>query len=104
MAGKTTIHYLQEYIRSKDYHPELKERYYMRLAEEAGELSRAMRKNLRPAQPGQIKETVDEELWDVMYYCIAIANLYDIDLEEVIRDKEAISNAKYQNTVTFDPQ
>ena len=102
--GKITIRYLQEYIRSKDHHPELKDQYFMRLAEEVGELSHAMRKNLRPSQPGQIKETVEEELWDVMYYCIAIANLYDIDLEEVIREKEVLNNMKYQNTVTFEPQ
>jgi len=104
MDGKITIRYLQEYIRSKDHHPALKDRYFFRLTEEIGELARAMRKNLRPAQPCQIKETVEEELWDVMYYCIAIANLYDIDLEQVIRLKEVVNNVKYHNAVTFDPQ
>jgi len=103
MTGITTIRYLQEYIRSKDFHPALKELYYLRLAEEMGELARAMRKNLRPADEGQIKGTIEEELWDVMYYAIAIANLYDIDLEQVIRLKEAVSNEKHKNDVTFDP-
>ena len=104
MSGEITIRYLQEYIRSKDYCPELKELYYMRLAEEVGELSCAMRKNLRPANERQVKNTIEEELWDVMYYAIAIANLYDIDLERVISLKEAVSNAKYQNAVAFEPQ
>jgi len=104
MHGKITIAYLQEYIRSKDHRPALKELYFMRLAEEVGELARAMRKNLRPGAPGQVVNTIDEELWDIMYYALAIANLYDIDLEEVIRAKEAINNVKHQNTVTFDPE
>ena len=34
-----TIGYLQEYIRTNDYRPDLKEKYYMKLAEEVGELS-----------------------------------------------------------------
>ena len=103
--GRITIRYLQEYIRSKDYHPELKDRYFMRLAEETGELARAMRKNLRPFDDGrEIKNTIDEELWDIIYYALAIANLYDIDLEQVIPRKEAINNAKHRNVVTFAPE
>ena len=104
MGAQITIRYLQDYIRSKDYHPELKERYFMRLAEEAGELSRAMRKGLRPVDERQIKGTIEEELWDVMYYALAIANLYDIDLERVIPLKEAVNNEKHQNAAAFDPQ
>ena len=42
MDGKTSIRYLQTYIRSKDYHPELRKDYFLKLAEEVGELSRAM--------------------------------------------------------------
>ncbi|MDR0530948.1 MAG: hypothetical protein LBG83_02655 [Oscillospiraceae bacterium] len=98
------IAYLQSYIRAKDFHPELKELYFMCLAEEVGELSRAMRKHLRPQTPGQLKNTIEEELWDVMYYAIAIANLYAIDLDEVIRRKEEINNAKHGNAVTYAPE
>ena len=99
-----TIEYLQQYIRSKDHHPELVKDYYLKLVEETGELSRAIRKDLRPTEPGQIKETIEEEIWDVIYYALAIANCYDIDLEQVIPVKEQVSNAKYGNKVTFDPK
>jgi len=97
-----TISYLQEYIKSKDFQPELKEKYFMKLAEEVGELSRAMRKDLRPETEGAIKETVEEELWDVIYYILAIANIYEIDLEKVIPIKERINNEKYGNTIKFE--
>lgn len=58
-------------------------------------------KDLRPVQDGCIKETVEEELWDVIYYAIAIANAYDIDLKKVIPAKEKLSNEKYNTGITF---
>jgi len=101
---KITIKYLQEYIKSNDYRPEMKERYFMKLAEEVGELSCAMRKNFRPENENEIKETIDEELWDVIYYALALANCYDIDLEKVIPLKEKLNNVKWNDTKIFDPQ
>lgn len=95
-----TIKYLQEYIKSKDFNPAAREAYFMKLTEEVGELSRAKRKNLRPDE-GNIKNTLDEELWDVIYYALAIANLYDIDLEKVIPLKEEINNQKYNTHMVF---
>jgi NTP pyrophosphatase (non-canonical NTP hydrolase) len=86
---------LQAYIKAKDFHPELADKYFLKLAEEVGELARAMRKDLRPTDPSQIKETIEEELWDVVYYALAIANLYGIDMEDVIVKKEAFNNEKY---------
>ena len=76
----------------------------MKLAEETGELSRAIRKNLRPTAETQIKETIEEELWDVIYYALAIANCYDIDLESVIPAKEKINNEKYKSGIQFAPE
>lgn len=103
MDGKTTIKYLQSYIKSKDCHPERTPEYFMKLAEEVGELSRAMQKNARRTDRESIKGTIEEELWDVIYYAIAIANCYEIDLEEAIREKEAINRVKYASVVTFEP-
>lgn len=97
MDGKITIKYLQNYIKSKDYEPELKQQYFLKLAEEVGELARAMHKNLPANSSDDIKGTVDEEIWDVIYYTLAIANCYDIDVEQVIPQKEAINNKKYNN-------
>ena len=98
----TSIRYLQEYIKAKDYKPDLKDKYFMKLSEEVGELSCAMRKNLRPESESNIKGTIDEELWDVIYYAIALANCYDIDLEKVIPLKEKLGNEKYGHTIKFE--
>ena len=102
MDGKTTIKYLQHYIKQKDYHPEFLKDYFLKLSEEVGELSRAMRKGLKAQNSESIKETIDEELWDVIYYTIAIANLYDIDLEQVIKTKEEMNRIRYPSSVVFE--
>lgn len=100
MDGKTTIKYLQDYIKSKDYFPERKKDYFLKLTEEVGELSRAIRKNLLAEE--NIKNSIDEELWDIIYYAIAIANCYDIDLEKAIKQKEEINRIKYGSEVIFE--
>ena len=102
MDGKTTVKYLQNYIRQKDYHPELLKDYFLKLSEEVGELARAMRKGLQAQNSDDIKGTVDEELWDIIYYTIAIANIYDIDLEQVIKTKANMSQSRYPSSVVFE--
>jgi len=44
-----------------------------------------------------VKGTIDEKIYDVIYYAIAIANCYDIDLEKNIKDKEKINAKKYNS-------
>ncbi|MGN0569419.1 MAG: MazG nucleotide pyrophosphohydrolase domain-containing protein [Candidatus Fimenecus sp.] len=102
MEGKTTVKYLQNYIKEKDYHPELKKDYFLKLSEEVGELAKAMRQGVLFSGNDSIKETVDEELWDIVYYVLAIANCYDIDMEKTIRIKEKINNDKYNTGIEFE--
>lgn len=101
MDGSTTIRYLQNYIRDKD-NSASREHYFMKLSEEVGELARAMRKDA-VRQPGaDVKNTIDEELWDVIYYAITLANCYDVDLEKAIRDKEELNRVKYNTPFSFE--
>lgn len=102
MDGKTTIKYLQNYIKSKDYNPQAVKDYFLKLSEEVGELSKAIRKDLLREPSETVKETIDEELWDVVYYCIAIANCYNIDLEQTIKDKEELNSRKYNTECMFE--
>lgn len=89
-----TIKYLQQYIKNKDFKPELKSGYFMKLVEEVGELSEVIRKDkrYRGDEKKEIKGTIEEELYDVLYYVLALANIYDVDLEECCRLKEEINN------------
>lgn len=102
MDGKTTVKYLQSYIKEKDYHPELEKDYFLKLVEEVGEVSRAMRKGLKAEDMSHLEGTLDEELWDVIYYALAIANLYDIDMEQVIKVKEELNQRRYPSQAKFE--
>lgn len=98
----TSIKYLQNYIKAKDYKPELSKDYLLKLIEEVGELSKAMQKNVLYENSSSIKGTIDEEVWDVIYYALAIANCYNIDVEKAIALKEEINNKKYSSSVKFE--
>lgn len=102
MNGKTSVKYLQKYIKAKDNKPELKKDYFLKLSEETGELAKAMRKGVLYKDNTSIKGTIDEEIWDVIYYALAIANCYDIDVESVIKIKEEINNKKYNTGIIFE--
>lgn len=93
---------LLSYIKQKDYNPKSLKDYFLKLSEEVGELSRAMRKGLKAVNNEDIKGTIDEEVWDVIYYAIAIANLYDIDLEQVIKIKSDMNQSRYPSAVVFE--
>ncbi len=96
-----TIDYLQRYIRAKDHNPSAAKEYFLKLTEETGELSRALRKKMTKTEDGIIKNTIDEDVWDVIYYAIAIANCYDIDLTQTIKQKEEINNKKYNTSINL---
>lgn len=102
MVGKTSVKYLQEYIKAKDYKPELKKEYFLKLSEEVGELAKAIRKDILFKDNSDIKGTIDEEIWDVIYYALAIANCYDVDVESTIKLKEEINNKKYNTGIEFE--
>lgn len=95
MSQHLSIHSLQAYIKEKDFQPEHRQAYFLKLVEEVGELSEVLRKDLRMDESKQIKGTIEEELYDVLYYTLALANLYEIDLEECHHLKDVINRKKY---------
>jgi len=90
-----TIHGLQQYIKAKDYRPTQKKDYFIKLSEEVGELARAILINTAPADSATFKGSIEEELYDVVYYALALGNVYDIDLESWIPVKEQLNDEKY---------
>ncbi|TXR54157.1 MazG nucleotide pyrophosphohydrolase domain-containing protein [Reinekea thalattae] len=87
---------LQNHIKSFDHAPDLPEHYFLKLIEEVGELAEAIR-NGKVGQPSleELKGSVAEELYDVLYYVCALANIYDINLEQTHDLKEVLNKAKY---------
>lgn len=90
-----TIKHLQEYIKINDYEPEWSNGYFQKLIEEVGELSEAIRKNRKKGKEEGIKGTIDEELYDVMYYVLALANIYGVDMESCAYEKEKLNKLRW---------
>ena len=102
-SSGVTVSYLQEYLKGKDFNPDNAMGYVLKLVEEVGELSRAIHKGNTPAKEDDFRGSIEEELWDVMYYTLCIANLYDIQLEKWIKIKEDYNNRRYHNGAVFQP-
>ncbi len=95
MEGNITIAHLQKYIKNKDYNPEKKHNYILKFMEESGELARAILHDYPHAEGDKIKNTIEEEFCDVLFYLCAIANLYDVDIEKWIPIKEQETDKRY---------
>ena len=87
--------------RSEAEKKENSQRLVLKLIEEFGELAENIRKNLR-YKDDNIKGTIEEELFDIFYYIIAIANDYNIDLEEVFHIKDKINKEKYERSFSLE--
>lgn len=61
-----------------------------------------MRKNIRLKDNNEIKGTIEEELYDVLYYTICLANMYNIDLEKCAILKEEVNKKKYNRPSIFE--
>ena len=106
--GTITIRYMQEYFRRKQGqidHCEDPNFCFVKLAEEFGELASAMVHN-RPLATGKddMKGSLSEELYDVLYYLLKLSNTLGVDLEEVIPIKEEINNRRYPSGIEFSPE
>ena len=100
MDGNITVKYLQKFIRATDDYPYPKD-WFIKLVEEVGELSEAIQHGAVAGKTGSLKGSIDEELWDVIYMAIGIANSCGIDLEDVIPKKIALSAEKYPKKIEF---
>ena len=87
--------------RSEAEKKENSRRLVLKLNEEYGELAENIRKNLR-YNGKNIKGTIEEELFDIFYYIIAIANDYNIDLEEIFHIKDKINKEKYDRSFSLE--
>ncbi|WP_229616015.1 MazG nucleotide pyrophosphohydrolase domain-containing protein, partial [Vibrio parahaemolyticus] len=61
-----------------------------------GELSESIRKGKRGRPTlDELKGSIAEELYDVLYYVCALANIHDVNLEKTHELKEVLNKVKY---------
>ena len=92
-----TIKGVQNHIKEIDFNPTRKYEVVLKLFEEVGELSVEMRKEHQQGLSPEIKQSIKYELYDVLHYVTHIANIYDIDLEEAIFEKDIINSKRYND-------
>lgn len=102
MEKDLTIRKLQKCIKEIDHKNNLNDKYMLKLMEEVGELAEVIRKNKRMEKGESIKGTIEEELQDVLYYIVCLANINDIDLQECIELKEKLNCEKYNRKNMFE--
>ena len=100
-VGKMQKYLEEKYKRTKPEELKNTQRYFLKLIEEVGELAEVIRKNQR-MEDGNIKGTIEEELSDVLYYVLMIANTYDINLEKCFRIKEELNSIRYGHKLKID--
>lgn len=104
LKEKPNLAELQEYIRlmkvERGFSTEDKIYECFLLTEELGELCKAVRKTQSGGKidPNSHVGSIAEELADVLMFTLSIANQHGIDLEQALRDKEAINEKrKWEN-------
>lgn len=102
MENDLSIRKLQKCIRNIDHKNNLNDKYMLKLMEEVGELAEVIRKEKRMEKGGTIKGTIEEELSDVLYYIICLANINEIDLQECLYLKEKLNCEKYNRKNMFE--
>jgi len=102
MKNELTIRKLQECIKNIDHKNNSNDKYMLKLIEEIGELAEVIRKNKRMEKGESIKGTIEEELQDVLYYIVCLANINDIDLQECVYLKEKLNCEKYSRKNMFE--
>ena len=91
MKTPITLKNLQKFVKERDNKKSKKMDYFMKFIEEVGELSEMIKKdkklNYEDERAKAIKHTMDEEIADVLYYLVVLANVNKIDLEEAFMRK-----------------
>ena len=101
LKEKPTLKDYQNYVleMKKERGFNLTDRFYecCLLAEECGELISAVRKNSKTGSigSGSVVGNVEEELADVINYCIRMASVLDLDIRSIVLEKIDKNAQKY---------
>ena len=77
---------------------------FMKLVEEVGEVAEVLNKRdgRKASDSEDLKSELANELVDVIHYAFAIASLNQIDLNNVILEKDRKASIKYHHTINLE--
>ena len=101
---KITIEELEAYL-SKLYNGRVTDQgLFMKLVEEIGEVAEILNKlaGRKKVDSNDLEEELGKELADVIHYAVAIAAVNNLDLNEIILDKEKKASLKYKRDINLE--
>lgn len=103
---KMTVNFknLQEYLLDHYGGRANEQGLFMKLVEEIGEVAEVLNKRAGRKSAGEtdLRTQLGSELADVIHYAVAIAVINDIDLNEVIIDKDKKASLKYGHRIDLE--
>lgn len=101
---KITIDALQAYLADRYCGWANEQGMFMKLVEEIGEVAEVLNKRAgrKSSDETDLEEQLGIELADMIHYIVAIAALNDIDLTNVIIEKDRNASVKYNHTVNLE--
>ena len=105
MAMKISIADYEDYLYDHYKNHGIDTSLFMKLVEEVGEVAEVLNKRDGRKASGSedLKSELANELVDVIHYAFAIASLNQIDLNDVILEKDRKASVKYHHERNLDP-
>lgn len=101
---KITIEALQAYLADRYKGWANEQGMFMKLAEELGEVAEVLNKRAgrKATDENDLQEQLGIELADMIHYIVAIAALNDIDLNQIMIEKDRKASVKYHHTINLE--
>jgi len=101
---KITIDALQAYLCDRYTGWATEQSMFMKLVEELGEVAEVLNKRAgrKASDETDLQEQLGIELADMIHYIVAIAAINNIDLTQVILEKDRKASVKYHHTINLE--
>lgn len=99
-----TIQDLQSYLSHRYSGWATEQSMFMKLVEEIGEVAEVLNKRAgrKFSDEEDLQNQLGTELADMLHYIVAIAAINDIDLTNVILEKDRLASVKYHHDVNLE--
>ena len=99
-----TIEALQAYLSDRYGGSANEQGLFMKLVEELGEVAEVLNKRAgrKSSDESDLQEELGTELADMLHYIVAIASINEIDLNEIVIQKDRAASLKYHHETNLE--
>lgn len=99
-----TIEALQAYLSARYGGWANEQGLFMKLVEELGEVAEVLNKRAgrKSSDESDLQEELGTELADMLHYIVAIASINEIDLNEIVIQKDRAASLKYHHETNLE--